>query len=213
MLLQVGTVVIIDKGFTESSEKFRSKVIDVGEGFVMIDYPTEIKTGKTAFFMDGTQLLVSFVDKMKISYAFKTEVSGRKLDGVPMLKLSYKGDDQLIKIQRRKFVRVETAIDVAVEKDGKRLQLITEDISAGGLALNISKTELLQVEDELLLTLVLPFANREIEYVKVKGVVVRLWKQGEIPIASIQFLNVEPHDRQKIVRYCFERQLHMRNDR
>ena len=38
-----------------------------------------------------------------------------------MLKLSYPGDDQLIKIQRREFVRVDTAIDVAVLKDGNKL--------------------------------------------------------------------------------------------
>ena len=63
MLLTIGTIIIIDKDFTKDSEKYKSKVIDIGEDYVMIDYPTHIKTGKTAFFMDGTQLLVTFMDR------------------------------------------------------------------------------------------------------------------------------------------------------
>ena len=120
VLLTIGTIIIIDKDFTKDSEKYKSKVIDIAENHVMIDYPTHIETGKTAFFVDGTQLLVTFTDSNKISYAFRTEVSGRMMKGVPMLKLSYPGDDQLIKIQRREFVRVDTAIDVAVLKDGEK---------------------------------------------------------------------------------------------
>lgn len=212
MLLQVGTAVIIDKDFTKDSEKYRSKVIDAGDDFVMIDYPIEIETGKTVFFMDGTQLLVSFTDKLKMSYAFKTEVCGRKLEGVPMLKLSYQGDSGLIKIQRREFVRVETAIDVAVEKDGDHVQLVAEDISAGGIALNITKEMFIQSEDALSLLIVLPFANREMEYIKVEGQVIRTWEKEGVTIASVNFLAINPLDRQRIVRFCFERQLQMRNE-
>ena len=122
-------------------------MIDSGEGFVMIDYPTHIETGQTAFFMDGTQLLVSFTDNLKISFAFETEVSGRLNKGVPMLKLAYPGNDRLVKIQRREFVRVETAIDVAVKKDGLTTQLVAGDISAGGIAINLPNPVLF-VEEE-----------------------------------------------------------------
>ena len=136
MLLSIGTIIVIDKDFTKDSEKFKSKVVDIGDGFVMIDYPTHIETGRTAFFMDGTQLHVTFIDNMKMSYAFRTEVGGRLNKGIPMIKLSYPGDEQLIKIQRREFVRVESAIDIAVEKDGRFTQFVAADLSAGGVALN-----------------------------------------------------------------------------
>ena len=137
MLLSIGTIIVIDKDFTKDSEKFKSKVVDIGDGFVMIDYPTHIETGRTAFFMDGTQLHVTFIDNMKMSYAFRTEVGGRLNKGIPMIKLSYPGDDQLIKIQRREFVRVESAIDIAVEKDGRFTQFVAADLSAGGVALTL----------------------------------------------------------------------------
>ena len=140
MRLSIGTTLTIDKDLTESGDKYRSKVVDYGDGFVLIDYPAHIETGKTAFFMDGTQLLISFVEN-KMSYAFRAEVTGRMNKGIPMLKLTYPGDDQLIKIQRREFVRVETAIDVAVDFDGFYQQFVAEDISAGGVAINIGQSD------------------------------------------------------------------------
>lgn len=53
MLLSIGTVLVIDKDFTEGGEKYKSKVVDIGENFVMIDYPTQINSGKSAFFLMG----------------------------------------------------------------------------------------------------------------------------------------------------------------
>lgn len=212
MLLQVGTIVVIDKDFIKDSEKYRSKVIDSGEDYVMIDYPTEIDTGKTVFFMDGTQLLVSFTDQLKMSYAFKTEVQGRQLKGVPMLKLSYQGDNQLIKVQRREFVRVETAVDVAIEKDGESFQLVAEDISAGGISLNIAKSAFLESGDVVPLLIVLPFVKHEIKYVKARGQVIRTWEDAGRVIASVKFKEIDAHDRQHIVRFSFERQLQIRNE-
>src|SRR5690606_4598072 len=140
MLLSVGATLTIDKDFTETGDKYKSKVVDFGEGYVMIDYPAHIETGRTAFFMDGTQLLISFVEN-KMSYAFRAEVTGRMNKGIPMLKLTYPGDDQLMKIQRREFVRVETAIDVAVDYGGVFQQFVAEDISAGGIAINVGPKE------------------------------------------------------------------------
>lgn len=211
MKLAIGTIIEIDKDFTKDSEKYKSKIIDAGMGYVMIDYPTSIKTGKTAFFLDGTQLLISFTDKLKNSYYFKTEVSGRRLKGIPMLKLSYAGDDQLIKIQRREFVRTEVSLDVAARKDGEYKQLIAEDISAGGLALNLSTVTTFSEGNVLSLLIVLPFMNKETKYIRTKGEVVRILEKSGRKIASIKFNEINAHDRQRIVRFCFEQELKMRN--
>lgn len=211
MLLSIGTIIVIDTDFTKDSEKYKSKVIDMGDGFVMIDYPTHIETGKTAFFLDGTQLLVSFIDNMKMSYAFRTEVGGRLNKGIPMLKLSYPGDEQLIKIQRREFVRVETAIDIAVEKDGQYSQFVAEDLSAGGVALNLPGKVSFVEEDIVALTIVLPFMNKEIKYVKANAKIARIWEKDGRRIASLQFKDIEPIECQYIIRFCFERQLQERN--
>jgi c-di-GMP-binding flagellar brake protein YcgR len=211
MLLSIGTIIVIDKDFTKDSEKFKSKVVDIGDGFVMIDYPTHIETGRTAFFMDGTQLHVTFIDNAKMSYAFRTEVGGRLNKGIPMIKLSYPGDDQLIKIQRREFVRVESAIDIAVEKDGRFTQYVAADLSAGGVALTLLNADAFKENELLTLTIVLPFMNHEIKYVNADARVIRVWKKEDRLIASLQFETINQIERQYVIRFCFERQLQNRN--
>lgn len=211
VLLSIGTIIVIDKDFTKDGEKFKSKVVDMSDGYVMIDYPTHIETGRTSFFMDGTQLQVNFTDSTKISYAFRTEVSGRLNKGIPMLKLTYPGDDQLIKIQRRQFVRVESAIDVAVEKNSLFSQYVAADLSAGGIALFLSNFTTLVAEEVVSLTIVLPFNSHDIKYVKLSAKVVRVWEKDGRIIASLEFEKVNAFVRQSIIRFCFERQLQMRD--
>ncbi|MCM3637707.1 flagellar brake domain-containing protein [Sporosarcina luteola] len=211
MRLSIGASVLIDKDFTETGDKYKSKVVDLNDGFVLIDYPAHIDTGKTAFFMDGTQLLISFVEN-KMSYAFRTEVAGRVNRGIPMLKLTYPGDDQLIKIQRREFVRVETVIDVAVAIEGIFQQFVAEDISAGGIALNIGQDDLFEGTDFVSLTIALPYVNDDIKYIRTEAKVVRVWEKDDRLIASLEFAKISTTDRQNIIRFCFERQLLARNE-
>ncbi|MGG0668229.1 flagellar brake domain-containing protein [Lederbergia citrisecunda] len=211
MRLSIGTTLTIDKDFTETGDKYKSKVVDFGNEFVMIDYPAHMETGKTAFFMDGTQLLVTFVEN-KMSYAYRAEVTGRLNKGIPMLKLTYPGDDQLIKIQRREFVRVETAIDVAVDFEGVFQQFVAEDISAGGIALNIGEDDSFEDAESVRLTIALPFVNDDIKYIRTEAKAVRIWEKNDRRIASMQFAKIDTTDRQNIIRFCFERQLLARNE-
>lgn len=211
MKLALGTSITIDKDYTEEGEKFKSRVVDTGKDCVMIDYPTHLETGRTAFFIDGTQLLVSFVDELKMAYVFKTEVMGRLNRGIPMLQLSYPGDLELIKIQRREFVRVDSPLDVAVDKDGIVHQLVAEDISAGGMAVNLAKSNF-EEDDIVRLTIVLPYANNSIRYVRVNARIVRIWEKDGRRIASLQFDQIDPESRQQVIRLCFERQLKKRNE-
>lgn len=215
MRLSIGTNLQIEEDYTEEKETFRSRVVDYGsDAEIHIDYPINNLTNRTSFFLDGTELYVTFVDEQKISYAFRSKVIGRVKGQVPMMKISYPGDDQLIKIQRREFVRVETSVDVTLEtEDGEKEQLITSDISAGGVALNIRDIDYLNVNDTVQLTLVLPFAKAGIEYGTVEAKIVRIWEDNGRNLASFQFIDIDERLRQHIVRFCFERQLEQRNER
>lgn len=212
MRLAIGTVLTIEKDYTEESEKFKSRVVDIeDEDHFMMDYPINIATGKTAFFIDGTQLLVTFVDDYKMSYAFRTEVHSRVNRTIPMLKLKYPGDKQLIKIQRREFVRVDTSLDVALLAESTSLQLVSMDVSAGGMAVNMKDHDYFNPNDEVKLLIVLFFSKTEIKYVSCKARVVRNWESQKRRLTSFTFDEVDDKDRQHIIRYCFERQLELRN--
>lgn len=210
MILKVGTVIFIEKENSDDEGKYKSRVVDVKKDFVMIDYPAHIETGKTTFLTNDMELFVSFTDELEMSYGFKTKVEGRRLDGIPMLQLAYKGDDHLIKIQRREFVRVDANIDVAVEEEGKVKQLVTTDVSAGGLAVNLPNINTLKENSYVKLLIVLPFKKRTIEYVRAEAKVVRVWEEHEQKIASLEFFQISATDRQQIVQFCFERQLQLK---
>ena len=150
---------------------------------------------------------------MKMSYAFRTEVGGRLNKGIPMIKLSYPGDEQLIKIQRREFVRVESAIDIAVEKDGRFTQFVAADLSAAESRSLILNPDTFKEDELLSLTIVLPFMNNEIKYVKAGARVIRVWEKDGRLIASLQFETINQIERQYVIRFCFEQQLQMRNEK
>jgi c-di-GMP-binding flagellar brake protein YcgR len=131
-----------------------------------------------------------------------------------MLILSYPGDEHLVKIQRRQYVRVETTADVAVHptnSEFKPFTTVTDDISAGGAAILINDKHGILAGQTLQLWVVLPMQSGEIHYLKVKSKVVRLIPLDDSRMkASLQFVDMSPQDRQLFLRFSFDRQLLMK---
>lgn len=210
MELKIGTALSLEPTTVNRDEKFHCKVIEVKDNIIYIDYPKNVETKKTVFLVSGSQFRVSFTTDGKESYEFNTEVLGRKPGNIPTILLACPPKEEFIKIQRRQFVRIETPADVAIEYNGECYQFITEDISAGGLAIQLKKEVPFEDGEILNLTIVLPFNNGEIHYVQTTAKLIRKFNKGEIRIASLQLTDTDDIDKQYIVRYCFERQLMLR---
>jgi len=210
MEIKIGTMLILEPTYTERVERFRCKVVEQKDGVIYIDYPINTITKKTAFLIDGAQFRVTFNDESKQSFAFNTEVLGRKKGNIPMIMLSCPPNDEFIKIQRREFVRVQTSVDVAVEYDNRFTQLVADDISAGGVLLALQGAVNFKIGDEVRLTIVLPYTNKEIRYVQTDALVVTTFERNNRTLASVQFTDTDDIDKQYIVRFCFERQLQIR---
>lgn len=210
MEIKIGTTLILEPTYTERVEKFRCKVVEQKDGVIYIDYPTNTITKKTAFLIDGAQFRVTFNDENKQSFAFNTEVLGRRKGTIPMIMLSCPSDDEIIKIQRREFVRVQTPVDVAVEYDNIFTQLVAEDISAGGVLLTLAKPVNFKSGDNVRLTIVLPYNNNEIRYIQTDALVVTTFERNNRTLATLHFTDTDDIDKQYIVRFCFERQLQIR---
>lgn len=210
MGLKIGTILTLEPTYTERVEKFRCRVVEQGENIIYIDYPVNVVTKKTSFLVDGAQFRVTFMTNEKQSFAFNTEVLGRKGGTVPMIILTCPSPEEFLKIQRREYVRVESKVDVSIEFDGQFTPLVTEDISAGGLAVILNRPVNFREDDKVKLTIVLPYSNGDIKYVQTAAIVVRIFEKDGIRIASIQFTDTDDLDKQHIVRFCFERQLLLR---
>ncbi|MGM9949073.1 MAG: flagellar brake protein [Lysinibacillus sp.] len=210
MELKIGTMLILEPTHTDNVEKLRCKVVEQNENYIYIDYPVNTVTKRTAFLLDGAQFRATFHNEAKQSFAFNTEVLGRKQGNIPMIMLASPPDDEFIKVQRREYVRVETPVDVAVEFDGQFSQYATVDISAGGLLLNPIIPVGFTDGNIVQLTVVLPYMNGDIRYVMTDATVIRVFERDNKQYVSMQFKDMDDLDKQYIVRFCFERQLQLR---
>lgn len=208
MNIKIGTVLTLEPiSATEKLEKFHSKVVESTDYELSINYPVNTLTNRTAYLIDGSQFRVTFIDEEKNSFAFNTEVIGRKVNNIPMIVISLPSVDEIIKIKRREFVRVKASVDVAVEFENHLSQYVTQDISAGGLAFILNANVPFNIGNQIKLTIVLPFSSGEVRYVRTRALVVRIFELNNLKQASIQFLNTEDMDKQTLLRFCFERQL------
>lgn len=207
MQLKLGTALTLEPTYTDRVEKFRCKIVEQDNNILYIDYPVNTVTNKTAFLVDGSQFRASYTAEDKVSYAFNTEVLGRKLGNIPTIMLSCPPAEEFVKIQRREFVRVNTPVDIAIEYNSKFYQYVTDDISAGGVAIHLNKDLPFMEDDIVTLTIALPFFNGEIRYVKTSAKLIRIIEKDRARLASLQFTETDDIDKQYIVRFCFERQL------
>ncbi|SFF62117.1 c-di-GMP-binding flagellar brake protein YcgR, contains PilZNR and PilZ domains [Halobacillus alkaliphilus] len=196
----------------EEQEKYKCKLVDHAKGYIYIDYPINVKTDKAAFIMEGTEIQASFITEDQSVYCFKTEVVARKKLNIPVLVLTFPPQKDLIRIQRRKYVRVDASIDVAVQFETQSFTAVTQDISGGGAAILEPFHVQMYKYQRVNLTLVLPMNSGENRYVESEGIVVRIIQQdnGKRNQVSIQFENIFEKQRQLIIRYCFEQQMNMR---
>ncbi|OLN23518.1 hypothetical protein BTO30_04615 [Domibacillus antri] len=215
-MLEVGVTMLLETFDAASKkEEYRCKVTDLEDGKIYIDYPINVETNKTVFMLDGMQLAANFIDPASSAAVcmFRTEVLGRVKKKIPMLMLRDPGQNEYIRVQRRKFVRVQTAVDVAVQFDGKpSFATVTDDISAGGAAVLLPHNTMVEEGAEACLYVVIPSSNGENQYLELKASLVRVHSndKSDRRTASLQFQDISHHDQQLLMRFCFEKQLQLR---
>ncbi|WP_227936169.1 flagellar brake protein [Alkalihalobacillus deserti] len=217
-MITIGTTIFLEleeiKEFEKKKTRFRCRLVDRTDSIYVIDYPIKEETNKPSFFFDGTEFRASFVVDDAV-YAFDTEIIGRRKGNIPVLLLKDPGKDKYMRIQRRNYVRVETSVDAAIypiEKGFAPFRSITLDLSGGGCAILIPQDQSLPEAGELNVWLILHMQSGDIMYVKAYCKIVRVFQpRPDARLrASLQFLDVDERDQQKIIRFCFERQLALR---
>ncbi|MFE8695635.1 flagellar brake protein [Cytobacillus sp. FJAT-53684] len=210
-MVNIGDVLILELSRSEKVEQYKCKIVERSGDKLFIDYPISLETKKTVFLLDGTQLKGNFVSDDGSVYLFECEVLRRVKQKIPMIVLSYPGNEHLVRIQRRQFVRVETSVDVAIhpiDAEFPPIISVTEDISAGGAAIISPYHSHLKPNMVIYNWFVLPMQNGEIHYLKLKGKIVRILERKDSkPVISIQFVETSYSDRQLLLRFCFDRQL------
>ncbi len=213
-MLWVNKTIYLELKDTDKKDRFKCKVAAVEGNLFFIDYPVHVDTGKTGFFLDGTEFSAFVKSEDDRMYRFDTEVRGRKKDRIPLLALGMPEDAGYMHVQRRKYVRVDTAADTAVHSpDGAfaPFTAMTKDISGGGTAIYVKDHFPAEPGMALSIWFSLSMQDGNINYVKAEGKLLRLLiNEKGSPYITVEFTDIEESERETIIRYCFERQLYYR---
>lgn len=199
---------------SEDKPRYRSKILDFNDNNIYADFTIDEETNKQAIFMVGTQFRAWFLGDDDAIYLFITELLDKVTrDNIPMLVFSNPGEENFIRVQRRQYVRVEAAVDVAVYPtigNFKPFTTVTADISAGGMALILPKDHQIKEGEQIDAWLSLAYRSGEINYLHTKAKAIRIIDDKGILKGSFQFIDMKESERQKIIRFCFEKQLEQR---
>ncbi len=204
-----------DNKDTGKSRLYSLKVVEIEEDQITIQSPIERHLLYKPLHK-GTVVEISFVHNGSL-YRFQTEVLKQYLDNEPLLVLRRPSADQIEKVQRRQYLRVPVNFHTTITvEEGQVVDVPLIDLSGGGLSIVLSEDEgrkwnvtegdsiegRIQIEEK--------GKTRDIPY-KAQVVYSRPDEiKGRTTIA-LMFTEIKESDREVIVRYCFARQLELRN--
>ncbi|OMF96324.1 glycosyl transferase [Paenibacillus sp. FSL R7-0337] len=197
----------------ESEIQYRARIADMEDESILIEIPMQESNGRLKKLFVGDELSVYFLTEGGIKNYFNTHVLGFKEDVIRMVRLRKPDAESIFKIQRRSFFRVNAELELAVKDAlGSRFLVRTEDIGGGGTSFLSDAKITLGVADKLACWLLVSYRNGSTEHVNFEGEIVRIkvLETGR-NLVMVKFSAISDAERQKIIRYCFERQFDFRN--
>ncbi len=142
-------------------------------------------------------------------YMFDTDISDKLQAGSRIVQ-----DKNSVKL--REFVRVETPVKVLLSSKNSGFETITgttKDISAGGAAIFVPERLSLHPDTIIEASFSLLMKDGKTRLMKVDCKVIRLLERPGFKenLLAVQFLDISNDDRQILLRFCFDKQLELRN--
>lgn len=204
-------VVSVDE--EEAQKEFKSRIADIRDDVMSIEIPIEVKTGRLKKLFQGDELSIYYMSEGGVKNFFNTQVIGFKKEAIPLVLIRTPNPDAITKVQRRTYLRVPAELEVSVKLDNYQFLAITEDVGGGGISLLCEGKEPIKQKDVVSCWLLIQYRNGSIDHVVFKAEIVRT-KELETgrKLAMLVFTEISDAERQKVIRYCFERQLELRKN-
>lgn len=197
----------------EANTEYKSRISDIEEQSILIEIPMQENTGRLKRLNIGDELSVYYVTETGVKHYFNTYVLGFKEDVIRMVRVRKPEPESISKIQRRTFLRVNAEVEIAVKmNDMTRFITSTVDVSGGGLSFYSESKYNLKEGDSLSCWVLVNYKNGSVEHVPLNAEIVRILNQQQNRnIVMLKFKDISDMDRQKLIRFCFERQFDFRN--
>lgn len=196
----------------EAKIEYKSRIADVSESAIVMEVPLNEKTGRLKKLYMGDELSAYFVSQGGVKNYFTTSVTGFREDVIRLVEIRKPEPEAITQVQRRSFLRVPAELEIAV-KFSEQLQFValTEDVGGGGISFICDGYIPLGVNSPISCWVLVPYKNGAIEHVPLKGEIVRVKKlESGKQLAMVRFMEITDRDRQKLIRFCFERQMDFR---
>ncbi|MNO86528.1 Flagellar brake protein YcgR [compost metagenome] len=192
---------------------YKSRISDIEEESLLIEIPMQEDSGKLKRLFIGDELSAHYITGDGVKHYFNTYVLGFKEDVIRMVRINKPKPEDISKIQRRTYFRVNANLELSVKKEDQ-VQFIThtEDVSGGGISFFSESKYHIKEGDQLSCWLLIHYKNGSIEHVPFQAEVVRIGNGDQNRnIVMLRFTEIFNSERQKLIRYCFERQMDFRN--
>ncbi|NGM81506.1 glycosyl transferase [Paenibacillus sp. 7124] len=197
----------------DSETEYRSRITEWEDESFLIEIPMQEGTGRLKRLHIGDELSVYFMSEGGIKNYFYTHVLGFKEDVIRMVRIRKPAENEIMKMQRRSFLRVSAELELAAKTiGGSRFLVHTEDVGGGGASFWTDLNVPLELGDRLQCWLLVPYRNGSSDHASFEAEVVRMKElENGRSLAMLKFVNIQDGERQKIIRFCFERQFDFRN--
>ncbi|GIP20134.1 flagellar protein [Paenibacillus sp. J22TS3] len=197
----------------EEKVEYKSRISEIEEDSFLIEVPINVEGGGLKKLYMGDELSIYFMTEEGVKNYFNTYVLGFVNENIRLVRIRKPDPESITKIQRRNFLRVTADLEVAVRtQQNVRFVARTEDIGGGGFSFYCEPQYTLLEGDILHCWLLLPYKNGAIEHVPMEAQIVRKKKLDTgRTLVMLKFESISDMERQKLIRYCFERQFDFRN--
>lgn len=203
-MMNIGDTLVIK--LSTSDNLYRCKIIDFIDDLIAIDQPINIQTNKSIMLPKGASLIVNYVEDGYI-FEFSTTIERRTTINIPAILIRRPSQDDIRRIQRREFVRVQTDVDIAVHCPNKTFTpftTVTGDISGGGALIIIPPIKVnLRPKQKVELFFVLRYDDEPYKYIHTTAEIVLVRQINAVKTFSVKFLLPSERMREQIINYCF----------
>jgi len=193
----------------ETSSTLRTRVADLDDESIWLEIPLDEKTRRYYRPQVGERFRMFYFTKEGVKHLFETSVTAVKKDAVTIFSVRKPLPEAVKREQRRSFLRVEAQLELAVRMGDKvRFTALTDDVGGGGLSFRTDRKWPMVPGAALSCWLLLNYRNGNLAHAKFDGEIVRVMPvEPDKHLVMMRFQDIQDSEQQKIIRFCFERQL------
>ncbi|MEH6943442.1 flagellar brake protein [Bacillus sp. JJ722] len=213
--MKIGDLILLRIKEEEQEVDYRTKVINIKDDILYIDIPIHILTLKSGNISKGMRIEVHYVKVNGSISSFDSKVIDI-VEEQNTIHIEFPPITEHNTIDKRPFAKLDVPVDIAIHSSKIFFQpfvTCTTEINANGASFLIPKDINVKANFEIIAWIILFYKSGESKFFKFKSKVIKVIEREEHSedMIIIEFMNISKNDLQALIRFCFEKQLELRD--